>query len=189
MYRIQNLFFLRKVFWLTVETNKPRKKMNFSDNLSPRKGNMFHLINFSGRLLALSGKSFSFDWFYQTRCLGMLLHLITFLRRSVTKYGHLFYLRKLSLTSCLTLLLFMLNIYSRLSRWKKVIDSSFWGWFFSSMVGLANYGLSIYGNIVLSDTGYFLLTIISLPMLQSCCYKLYLFSGRSLKRLQLKCFC
>ena len=46
---------------------------------------------------------------------------------------------------------------------KKVIDS---------LYGFSDYGLSIYGNIVLNNSGYIILVISSLQLLQTRCYNL-----------------
>ena len=102
--KIQFLFLLKASFWLTVETwiNKTNKLV-FSDQLSLYQEKLIHLSNFIRPAVVLSRVFVPFEWFAQTRCLGMVILLITFLRQPVTILWKLVPNKMFSQTSCLNI--------------------------------------------------------------------------------------
>ena len=124
-------FLLILWIWLTVETKTNlMNTLMFTDNLSPYKRNMFHLIDLRREVVVLSYdpcSSYVIFWDNVSPNQWKKLRLIDFLRQSVTKIGEFFHLKRSSDTIYLTHLNSNLNIYSPYWRPKRVIDSFFYG--------------------------------------------------------------
>ena len=123
---------------------------------------------FSIQPVALSGDLFPLRWVLQTRCLALLIRVNIFPRQFVNIRAEPDSLDYFFTDELFHLFNWFLKLYSRFLKWKNLFDSSCYGW----SVLLWSFHL---WYKVMSKTCYIFFAFISFSLLQSNCYKLYLF--------------